>query len=342
MKPIYFPYTYISDPVAEAVAACFGQFIVYRPLSDKLPLSMQYWADNGVIDIRIPVRGDNRELESAAENYLNWANLHVGSSGIRRASLNTLKASAPLLDESLSSQIVTGVKKKINGTAPDQSSDPVLSSRIFLYFAQLFDQQTQELDHVLKESHKKEQDLIQDLKKEEDALAAELKIEPGQIPDLNSDYLISGRLEAWTRLLLSDRQPSGLFVTHSTAVFEQLLDRAPAAEKIFDFEAIPRAAATIAGLAPWQEELMSYLSDLVAKKWSAVCGEKTPGIQIPAADYTLSLKIYLVPDQNSLQFFGRGAGIKNPESNRVRLRAGGRNTLLGLVGQFEGKNVKKA
>jgi len=333
MKPTYFPYTYISNPVAEAVAACFGQFTVYQPLSNILPLSMQSWVDKGVIDIRIPVRGDSRGLKSAAENYLNWANLHAGSSGIKRASLKTLKASAPLLDASLSSQIVAGVKKQINGTPTDKSSDPVLSSRIFLYFAQEFDQQSQELDHVLKESHKKEQDLIQDLKKEEDALAAELKREPGHIPDVNTDYLISGRLEAWTRLLLGDRQPTGLFVTHSTTVLDQLLDSSPTAEKILDFEAIPRATATIAGLAPWQEQLMSYLSDIVENKWSALSGERALKIHIPAADNTVSLKIYLVPDQHSPQFFCRGAGIKALESDLVRLTAGGRNTLLGLVGQ---------
>ncbi len=340
MKPIYFPYTYISNPVAEAVAACFGQFTVYQPLSDELPLTMQSWVDKGVIDIRIPVRSDNRELKSAAENYLNWANLHAGSSGTNRASLKTLKASVPLLEASLSSQIVADVKKQISGTTTDKSSDPVLLSRIFLYFAQEFDQQSQELDHVLKESHQKEQDLIHDLKKEEDALAAELKKEPGHMPDVNTDYLILGRLEAWTRLLLRDGQASGLFVTQSTTVLKHLLDSVPTAKKILDFEAIPRATA--AGLAPWQEQLMSYLSDVVENKWSALSGEKASGINIPAAENTVALKIYLVPDQNFPQIFCRGAGIKGPESDLVRLTKGDRNTLLCLVGQFEGKNVKKA
>ncbi len=329
MKPIYFPYTYVSNPVAEAVAACFGQFTVYQPLSDELPLTMQSWVDKGVIDIRIPVRSDNRELKSAAENYLNWANLYAGSSGTNRASLKTLKSSAPLLEASLSSQIVADVKKQINGTATAKSSDPVLSSRIFLYFAQEFDQQSQELGHVLMESNQKEQDLIHELKNEEDALAAELKKEPGHIPDVDSDYLILGRLEAWTRLLLRDGQAPGLFVTHSTTVLEHLLDSAPTAEKILDFEAIPRATDT--GLAPWQEQLMSYLSDIVENKWSTLSGEKASGIDIPPTEHTVSLKIYLVPDQNFPQFFCRGAGIKDSESDPVRLTAGGRNTLLGLV-----------
>ena len=140
MKPIFFPYTYISNPVAEAVAACFGRFTVSQPLSGKLPLSMQSLVDKGVIDIRIPVKGDDRELESAAENYLNWANLNIGGSSFKSASLKTLKASAPLLDASLSSQIVADVKKQMNRSATDKLSDPVLAARIFLYFAQEFDQ----------------------------------------------------------------------------------------------------------------------------------------------------------------------------------------------------------
>ena len=108
MKPLYFPYTYIADPVAEAVAACFGQFTVYQPLADRLPPSMQPWVDKDIIDIRIPVRGDEKALKSAAGNYLNWADLHAGSSRVTRAALKTLTAAAPLLDASLSSQIAGG------------------------------------------------------------------------------------------------------------------------------------------------------------------------------------------------------------------------------------------
>jgi len=43
------------------------------------------------------------------------------------------------------------------------------------------------------------------------------------------------------------------------------------------------------------------------------------------------LKIYLVPDQDSSQFFCRGAGIMGPEFDRTRPTAEGRNTLLGLI-----------
>jgi hypothetical protein len=331
MKPIYFPYTYIADPVAEAVAACFGQFTVYQPLADRLPLSMQPWVDKNIIDIRIPVRGDDQELTSAAENYLNWANLHAGSARATHASLKTLTAAAPHLDASLSSQIATDVKAQISASSAAKSADPVLSSRIFLYFAQQFDQQSQEIDHVLVESIKKEQDLIRDLKVEEDALAAELQKEHAPRPDMSTDYLISVRLEAWTRILLEDRQPAGFFVTHSTATLEQLLDRVPAAEKVLDLEAIPPSTATTAGVAPWQEKLMSYLSDIAENKWPAASDDPAEGVDIPAAENPVSLKIYLVPDQNPIQFFCCGAGIKGPGADLRRPTAEGRNTLLALV-----------
>jgi hypothetical protein len=331
MKPIYFPYTYIADPVAEAVAACFGQFTVYRPLADRLPLSMQSWVDKKIIDIRIPVRGDDQELKSAAENYLNWANLHAGGSRVTHASLKTLTGAGPFLDASLSSQIAADVKGQINGTSADKSADPVRSSRIFLYFAQQFDQQSQEIDQVLVESIKKEQVLIRDLKVEEDALAAELKKEHAPMPDVNSDYLIAVRLEAWVRVLLKDRQPPGFFVTHSTAMLEQLLDRVPAAEKILDLEAIPPSTATTAGRAPWQEKLMSYLYHIVVNKWPAASDDQSEGFDIPPAENTVSLKIYLVPGQNPFQFFCSAAGIEGPGANNARPTAEGRNTLLALV-----------
>jgi len=37
MKPIYFPFTYVADSVAQALAACFGEFIVYQPLTGNIP-----------------------------------------------------------------------------------------------------------------------------------------------------------------------------------------------------------------------------------------------------------------------------------------------------------------
>ena len=76
---------------------------------------------------------------------------------------------------------------------------------------------------------------------------------------------------------------------------------------------------------------MSYLSDIVVNKRPEASGAKSEGFDIPAAENSVSLKIYLVPDQDFSQFFCRGAGIMGPEFDRTRPTAEGRKTLLGLV-----------
>lgn len=332
MTPIYFPYTYISTPVAEAVAACLGRFTVYQPLTDRLPPSMQELLDEGVIDIRTPVEGGNRELVSAARNYLEWANTHAEGSGRHLASLKAIQASTPVTQDVLSSKIVADVRKQMNGHSDSQSSNSILAARIFLYFAQKFDHQSQELNHGLKEFSQKEQALIQNLKMEDDELTFEFKTDPAHGLDENADYLVEGRLEAWTRILLNDTQPAGLFVTHSTAVLEQLLDTAPGAQEIFDFAAIPRLDPVTATLATWQEQLLSYLSDMAYNKEFADPDKKIVDFNFPAAENTVSLKFYRVPEQHPKDFFCRATGIKPPDTDHRASTASRRNTLFALVG----------
>jgi len=52
MKPIYFPFTYISKPVAEALYACFGKAIVYHPSSKNIPEETHRLVERGLLDIR--------------------------------------------------------------------------------------------------------------------------------------------------------------------------------------------------------------------------------------------------------------------------------------------------
>ena len=317
MIPIYFPYTYISTPVAEAVSSCFGRFAVYQPLPDNLPPSMQTLVEEGILDIRVPVEGGTQELVSTARSYLEWANAHAERSGRLPVSFKTIQASAPLPDDTLSSIIVADLKNQINRDSDGKSSDPVLTARIFLHFAQGFDQQTQELDLSLTEFSQKEQALIHDLKMEDDVLANEFNQEPAHRPDADNDYLVNERLEAWTRMLLNDRKPSNLFVTHSTAALEQLLDSSPAAQKIFDFAAIPRLAPATAALDSSQKQFLSYLSDIASSNDLPGSQNKIMDIHFPAAENTVALKLYVVPDQNAREFFCQTTGIKAAEKDHL-------------------------
>jgi len=69
MKPVYFPFTYINDTVARDLYACFGQITVYQPSTHDIPENMQRLADKGLLDIKVPVSGDEAKLKALINEY---------------------------------------------------------------------------------------------------------------------------------------------------------------------------------------------------------------------------------------------------------------------------------
>ena len=126
MKPIYFPFTYVSDPVAEAISACFGQFVVYGPVREILPEQMQIWINRGVMDVRVPGPGNDETLKTAVKNYQIWADLHREDSIEKTAYLKTRLNSVPSLSEFSSSEIVADIKGKNHDQPITKLPDPFL------------------------------------------------------------------------------------------------------------------------------------------------------------------------------------------------------------------------
>ncbi len=266
MKPIYFPFTYVSDSVAQALAACFGQFIVYQPLTGKMPELMRPWVAKGILDVRVPVAEDQNELETAVKNYLSWANLHLEGSGLKSSFLQTGKDAIPFFRSSSPSQVMADIKEAVHGKSTAKVPEPVSAARIFLYFAQEFDRQNHEVARDLKRYRQKEAELIRELKMEDDSLPAEFRKEATQRPDDSAGYMVLDRLAAWTRILLKDIDISGIFITHTPAVLQELLDRTPTAEKLLHFDSIPTGTAMTAALVSWQQKLVADLSYIVEHK----------------------------------------------------------------------------
>ena len=331
MKPICFPATYVSDSVAQALTACFGQFIVYQPLAGKIPEPMRSWVEKGILDIRVPVTEDQKELEAMVKNYLSWADLHVDGSGLKPPFLQTWKDAIPFFNASSSSQVASDIKEQIHGKPASRVPEPLLTARLFLYLAQEFDRQNQEVARDLQRHRQQEVELIRQLKMEDDSLTAEFQKEAVQIPDDSADYMVLDRLEAWTRILLKDTDISGIFITHIPAVLQELLDKTPTAEKLLHFESIPTCTAMTAEFAPWRQKLVSNLAHIVEHKWVPTKDRPFDQPDFPAATNTVSLSVYLVSDQMPRDFFSLFAQIRPPD--RDASYAGGRlkNTLIGLI-----------
>ncbi len=172
---------------------------------------------------------------------------------------------------------------------------------------------------------------MRQLKMEENSLAAEFRQEQVQMPDASADYMISDRLEAWTRIMLMDSDESGLFVTHSPAVLDHLLDRSPTAEKFLHFESIPLGEEMITGRDPWQQKLVSNLARIVENKWPALTDGPPDTPAFPVTGNTVSLSVYLVPDQMPLDFFSRCAQIEPSDRDASYPWGRFKNTIIGLI-----------
>jgi hypothetical protein len=331
MKPIYFPFTYATDLVVEAMAACFGQFVVYQPVTDNLPEQMQFWNHKGILDVRVPVVEDEKELKTAVKNYLDWADLHFGGTDIRATSLNALNDSLRFFESLLSSHIVADIKNQIRSGSSAKASDSLMAARIFLYFAQKFDLQSQEVEHDLKWYGQKEEDLIRELKVEDDFLAMEFCKEQVQMPNNSAEYLLTDRLVAWTRIFLKDTESSGLFVTHSPAILDHLLDRSPTAEKFLHFESIPLDGVMTDGLDSWRHNLVSKLAHAAENKQPVSAGGQADAPAFPDSGNTVSLSLYLVPDQMPPGFFSRCAEVKQYDGDPAGHAGRFKNTLIGLI-----------
>jgi hypothetical protein len=75
MIPIFFPHTYLSCPVMEAVQACFSPVVLYQPSAMGIPPPLREWEKTGQVDLRVPVPAEEEKLASLLTDFRNWAAL---------------------------------------------------------------------------------------------------------------------------------------------------------------------------------------------------------------------------------------------------------------------------
>ena len=169
------------------------------------------------------------------------------------------------------------------------------------------------------------------LKMEDDPIAAELRNTPDRRPVLLSEYMISDRLEAWIRIFSQEPEDSALFVTHSPAVMEHLLDRTSTAARILRLESIPSASEQSPEKEAWQDKLAASLARFADPEQTETGGDWIEQPALTAADNTASLSIYRVPDQTPLEFCARLAAMKSPAAGPSLRKSKYGSTLIALV-----------
>ncbi|RZB34383.1 MAG: hypothetical protein SRB1_00151 [Desulfobacteraceae bacterium Eth-SRB1] len=330
MKPIFFPFTYISRPVAEALSNLFGKIVVYQPSHQKLPESMEELSQNGMLDIRVPVIKDKNIVDAMLKECMGWINLHQGNKGMIKEFFKAHKDTIPFFNDSLTLQIKADIQKRSRGGRQKIEPDSLLGAILFLHIAREFDMQNWEINQGVLNVEKMEQNLFENLKGENE-FAQTAAGTNRLIADDPGDYMTKDRIKAWSLIMQYDHDISGLFITNSRTAFDYLADKTPEAKIIYKFKLIPADKNSIGKTEKWRKSLVGRLEMLAENPWQDSDEIIKESGFIEESNEKVSMTFSLVPGEIPHDFFSRYAGIKPHKDIEITEDIKLKNTLIGLV-----------
>jgi len=328
MKPIYFPFTYIPEVVGKALAACFGQTAVYQTAGTKIPDEMKKLAEDGILDLRIPLDRNGKLLDKILKDYRGWVGAHQG---IETAYLKTIADEIPFFDESASSQIRADLKKTGKRTPSAEKPDPLFQAKLFLHMAQEFDIENTGLDRELMEIEAMEEDFMKDLKGEDDDDQTRAIVRMVLEKDDPGHYMTKERLKAWALLMQQDPEVFGLIVTGSRAVAEHIIDSVPETVRVIRFDTVPVGAHKDEALVKWRDQLMESLETLATHPWPSEMDNTANPPEVPGKESDVAFTLYIVPGKTLPEFFAECVGTDVFRGGSKPGSAWFKNTLIGLV-----------
>jgi hypothetical protein len=237
----------------------------------------------------------------------------------------------PFFSETSSSRIVSDLKKGPSSDSAETGPDPLVCARVFLGFAQDFDRQKDELNQGLGVHAQQSFELLKTLKGEKEIDSAAIPLTAESKADDSGEYMALARLQAWALLFQKDPVGSGLFVTSSKSVFNQLMAKLPVTEKIIQSAGLPAVEIKDKAFNSWRDSFLKHLNRLVEIPWSASqdIGIDPPSKSDGGTDFKLTL--YLVPGQIPWDFFAKYLEARQPPEKQLDQKAKFKNTLVGLV-----------
>ena len=304
MTPIYFPHTYLSRPVMEAVQACFSPVVLYQPSAMGIPPPLREWEKTGQVELRVPVPAEEEKLASLLTDFRNWAALHRDKRGIDLAYFRARKDRWPFFDETSGAWILADIKGK-NRTETPSHETRLLTARLLLLIAQEMDAQNDSLLTDLRRADEMEKSLFRHMRGDEAISRQEtgaLQAEPGT----GADYMIKERIGAWALLAAVDAaqkgpDAAGIFVTASRSVAAHLTESGPAAVKVFEAVDVPVHSGRPEILENWRRGVLERLIDLVHAEQAAEAADSVTWPPVPiveGAEGSAALRVYLFSGQS--------------------------------------------
>ena len=135
MKPVYFPFTYISENTLKKISVCFGPPVVLQPSGLNISGDMEKWVDGGQLEMCLPAGDDEDRLVGMLKDYRAGVNLHPRG---QKAYLNPLMDEVPFFNDSSVSKIVKDIKENMKDRGFRDRPDPLCSAKVFLLMALAF------------------------------------------------------------------------------------------------------------------------------------------------------------------------------------------------------------
>ena len=273
MQPVYFPFTYISEPMMQALNACFSDCSVYLPSMLNLPDTMQAWQRQQRLHFRVPAAGDENQLAAVLNDYRRWAELHQDRQHSLLSRLQMQQTEIPFFNDTSTAHIRAQLNRMTGSKVDDEESlgeeaERLRRSRIFLSIAQELDAQHHSVEANFNALRRKERSLFSELQGDE--LVQPMTDESDDASRYldSRDYMIPERLQAWSCLMNHFKNPDGdasadFFVTGNRFVIEILNEMLPSMEPLLRISSIslnpPRQASATAD---WQQQLIATLAPL--------------------------------------------------------------------------------
>jgi len=309
MKPIYFPYTYISRSTLDNLNFFFKRITVYQPSAPAIPDDLKAFEDEGLIDIQLPVQGAEKKIAAVLQDYNIWADMHQGRD---MTFLKIQGKSPPFFTETSTAQIKKEIREKV-GPIPENpalgDSELLFNARVFLLMAQQMDYQNSQTATFLETADSIKRNLLKQLKGESETSVP--GSEPGDLTSKDNlrDYMIPERLHAFGRVLQYAEKTSGVYVTANRSVMEYLLEKSPHMKIFSTTGAVLPAENTTKVDTDRQERFMRHLEMIVTASAPAAGDQMEGLLQEKTTDTKAGLTLYLIPDQTPRTFFGKCTAI---------------------------------
>ena len=343
--PVYFPSTFISPPLVEAMSRCFHGVVVYHPACSEPPQAIRPWIDRGFLDVRSPFEDvvDKKTLAAALQDFRNWGHLH------QHTDMAYLKMVgnkiAPVDPET--PRIVSDIRA-IAEDRSKESEESELSLHLFIHLAQEFDQHSWELGQQISRFNDQYLALQRAFREDQagqghESTSRELFQVMAEDP---GSFMIEKRMAAWNHLFQKDPADSSIFFTDSPLALARILDAVQEKVEVLKFNLTYRRAESVPvskDYPSWADRLHKIFNMVLTAPWDQTLEERVieAGRKIEAGtdhlrestvkphDSSVSFHWYVLPHQNAGTLLNRCCGMGSSHEENEAGKA--RNTMVGLI-----------